>query len=68
MFLFISIRDFRFIHVKRLYFFTGSEKLSPDMSEIMLVKSVHVTHFYKLSKFLYNTMDQDFKMMNISFE
>jgi hypothetical protein len=32
--------------IKHLYFFAGNgEKFSPDMSELLLVKSVSMTHF-----------------------
>jgi hypothetical protein len=67
MFQFISARGFWFTYIKLLYFFTGTgEKISPGMNEVIVVKSLHVTHFYTEMKFLYSRRDQDYKIINIS--
>jgi hypothetical protein len=54
------------VYIKYLYLFTGNaENVSSNIRGVILVKSTHMTHFYKLSKFLCNTREQDFKCINI---
>jgi hypothetical protein len=61
--------NFELMYRKYLCFVTGTaKKLSPGMSKVILVKSVHMTHFYNQSKFLCTTRNQDCKIVNVTFK